>query len=286
MDIDSMIDFAVVRAEIRSGTNPDWISSRFNIAPVATMTEKRKKRNPGWTKEEEKYLRENYDKLPVPILSAQLHRSPEAIKIWLTRNKVPGASRAPGYLTGHKVAYALGTDIHSICLLDKRGLMPFEHLPGERGILRIHKVTFYRWAVNPNHWMYFKVKNMRDLHLRRLVELAQERWGDEWWTIGRAADYLGIPIGALNQSVRKGKVPGAVRWGNWWIRKSVAMQITIKPGKGSAKKNVQWSARADEFLLRAANQGMRISTIAKLMKWPHQRVYYRLHVLGYKCSPQ
>jgi len=161
-------------------------------------------------------------------------------------------------------------------------LIPFDVIPGERQILNIRKVTLYRWATRPNNWIYFRVRNMWDFHLKRLVIRAQEIWGDEWLTIGQAARLIGCDTKSLNMRINRGRIPEARKNGNWYLPKSVAAGITIYPGKGGAKAQKNKSretTKADEWLWKARYElGMTYEEIAARMKngWNERSVGYRL----------
>ena len=123
----------------------------------------------------------------------------------------------------------------------------------------------------------FKTAKMGDRYLARLVELAKGCWGDEWWTIGQVARYHHIDIRSVDARFSRGTLEG-IRWGNWYIRKSVATGLTFYRGKGGAVRT-EWSARADEFILKCHGEGLNCGDIGRLMKWPAQRVSYRLRLL-------
>jgi hypothetical protein len=176
------------------------------------------------------------------------------------------------------VGKALGTDIHTVMKLKKQGIMPMDVLPGIKGIMQIKRVSLYVWAINPDHWVYFKVKKMGDEHLQRLVVLAQSRWDDEWWSAGRVAAYHGINGRQLNAHILSGRMP-AVRWGNWFVKRSDAIGYHFRH-RGTGDTIRTWSPGADAFLLRArALWGPKWKMIGKMMKWPSGMAYYRYHCL-------
>jgi hypothetical protein len=239
-----------------------------------------------WSEEEEQFLRENLARLTIEELAAALGRTPEAIKIRLIKLRVPAKSKTPGYLTGLQAAKALGMDVKSIILLRRYGQMPVDQLPGQRHIMRISQLRLYMWAINPDHWMYFKVARMRDLHLKRLVQLAQAKWPDAWWTLGQAERALGLQRGVLNSKLHRGRLRHElVRWGNWWIRRSVALALVIKPCKYLRDGVNYYTPRHDAALLRLEAAGLRYEVIARLMKVPANRVPHRLRQLGILRRP-
>lgn len=261
MNIDFMIDLMVAEEK-----------------PLSPIKQRRR-----WTREEDEFLRENLGKLGFAGVAEVLGRSASAIKIHHTRKGIAAPSKRPGWLTGQNVARYLGVDIHTVMRWHQTGLMKFEIIPGVRGILNIRKVTLYRWATRPQHWIYFRVHQMRDFHLKRLVMRAQELWGDRWLTIGEAAEFLNCDSKSLNMRIHRGRIPEARKNRNWFIPASAIFGITIYPGKGGAKKAQQLKSRiitrADIWLLRAKYKlGMTNRAIAARMgpKWNEKRVASRL----------
>lgn len=239
-----------------------------------------------WTREEDEFIRNNIGSLGHDGVADFLGKSVNAVKIRRIRRGIPAASKRPGWLTGNDVSRYLGVDIHAVMKWHKNGLMKFEVLPGERGIMTIRQVTLYLWATRPQHWIYFRVKNMRDFHLKRLVMRAQEIWGDRWLTIGQAARLIGCNTKSLNMRVNRGRIPEARKNGNWFIPESVAKGITIYPGKGGARAQQERSrqnTRADQWMMHARYElSMSYVDIASRMgsAWNAKRVSNRLNVIG------
>lgn len=282
MSYDALIESIVSSAEIAAGIDPRWLPGRVSRPRIATPA---KIRPAPWRKDEIQFLQENITRLTIEEIANALRRSTNAVKIRQVRECIPAKSRQPGYLTGGQVCRVLGVDIHAVMKLSRRGLLPMEVLPGERGILRISKIRLYMWATNWRNWIYFTPAKMRDLHLRGLVELAQSRWGDEWWSTGKAAKHLGVTSNSLLAYIQRHKLPVS-RWYNWQILKSVVDTITIRPHKGSAQGSGT-TPRQDEFMLRAAREGKTCEEISRMMKWKNTKaVNHRLRVLGYRRTPQ
>lgn len=245
---------------------------------VATLPVYKPRPRP-WTAAEHEYLVENIGLMPIEEIAARLGRSVNGLHVRIVRKRIPVASKQAGWMTAYRAGRALGMDIHSVLRLYRSGIFPVEPIPGKT-ILRIRRVTLYRWAVNPENWIYFKVQNMTDRHLKRLVQLAQTRWGDAWWTVGQTAAHHGVGISAIDAAILRGKLP-AKRWGNWYVRRSEAERYAIAPGKGSNQAIIsakRWSKRADAFLLRARAEGRPYADIARMMKRKPKAVDYR-----YRC---
>lgn len=231
---------------------------------------------PRWTAAEDNFLVANLGWLSEAEIAAHLNRSVNAVHLrWFRDLKLPAPSRHPDIVTANRSAAMLGVDGHNVIKLINRGLLPARTLPGGRNIRVIRRVTLRCWVINPDHWPYFRPwqKTLPDPHLRRLVTLKMARWDDAWWTPGQAARHHRLATSSvINRRILTGELP-AIRWGNWWIKRSDVIQQTFFIGKGSA--GYVWSPRADEYLLAARAAGDTWASIARKMKWPRQRVAYR-----------
>lgn len=243
-ELDLLIDLAVTRAVAEAGVSP---------------------KNPPWSQEEIDYVKKNLQSMSLEEIGAVLGRSANAIKIKKVRLQMEPMSKKTGYLTGHGVAKALGVDIHSVMALKERGLMPLNVLPGQKGILQMKKIRLYMWAVNPEHWPYFKVNRMQDRHLARLVILAKSRWGDEWLRIGQAAKLLGTDHQTINSRINRGKL-SALDWGNWWIKRSTIDSVRIPHGKGGKGFSRVFTPAADQFLIKAISNGLTYASASRMMR--------------------
>ena len=280
MDVDALIDFCVAAGEMQGNGALEHIGRKFDtpLSVCAQNGVRKVQRRTEWTPEETAFVRQNLGPMTYEEIGKTLGRSGDAVKIRKARKMISAPSKRPGYLTGNQVARLFRVDIHSVMRWHKRKIMPFEILPGERGIMSVHIRTVYRWAVQPQNWIYFKADRVRDAHLRRLVALAQERWGDEWWTVGQVTDYFGLTDGLVQTHIQKGLLP-AVRWGNWWVRKSDAVNHAFYSGETRYKaRRRQYSPRADVWILRARDElEMSFPKIAMRMKgdWTPQQVQHR-----------
>lgn len=275
MPLDALIGLAISYGNAHGGRlrgadlRPLSVSQKTHVRPINM-------RMPPWTGEDLKFVQDNLAKLSVAEIGALLGRSANAIKIIVVRKGIPVASKQPGWLTGNAAARALGVDIHTILKLHHLGRLPMEVLPGPRGILRIKKITLYRWATRWQNWLYFKPRRMQNEHLRRLVELAQSRWTDEWWSVGKIAEYHHVDIRAVGAQIQRGKVE-CIRWGNWYTLRSVAVNLKFFKGKGYACQ--EWSPRADAFIIRARSEGIPWDDIGRMMGWNPKRAMYRYNSL-------
>jgi len=274
-NVDSLIEFAVINSQAESGVPAEWLVVNGAVRPSCDSRINRPAR---WTSEEDHFLVENLGYLTFEEIGAILGRTSLAIKIRQIRREIHSPSKRPGWMTGNDVVKALGTDIHSIIKMMKRGIMPMDILPGTKGIMQIKKIRFYIWAIKPDHWIYFKPPKMGDKHLQRLVLLAQSRWDDEWWNVGRVAAYHNTDNRQVNLHILAGRLP-AVRWGNWFVKRSDAIGYHFNHGRGSATAKT-WPPGADAFLLYARAMGLEWKTIGRMMKWPSKMACYRYHCLA------
>ncbi len=276
MNVDTLIDYAVAAGQVEAGTRADHALHGMSFR----LMWKSGARPQRWTEEEHNFLAANLGRLTLEELAVQMGRSRNALKVRFTRFHLPAPSKRIGYLTGNQIAKALGLDVHAVMKLHDRGLMPITNLAGPRHIMQISRIRLYMWAINPENWIYFRVENMVDRHLQRLVEIAQSRWEDEWWSTGQVAAFHGLKGGkanAVETRIMRGKLEGK-RWGNWWIKKSVAVSLHFYLGKGGATRR-DWSARADAFIVRAHAEGRTDAEMARMMKWSEKTVGYRRRCL-------
>jgi hypothetical protein len=283
MDIDQLVDLCAATGDLAGSSTLEHIRQHRAAPLVLCVSEppKQKCRRTVWTKTETEYLRDHLGKLSLAEIAQALGRSENAIHVRIVRKNIPNASKRPGYLTGNQVAKLFRVDIHSVMRWQKTGILEMEILPGMRGIMSVHIRMVYRWAVQPRNWLYFKAERIRDPHLRKLVFLAQSRWDDEWWTIGRAARYHGVHTRLVNLHIRSGKLDGT-QWGNWYLKKSDVVNYVFYTGKGAYRAAqmavTDWTPRADAWILRANDElGMTYAEIAGRMKgaWTAKRVCYR-----------
>jgi hypothetical protein len=266
-------------------------------APAPWVLEPTRPRDPWsnrWTAEEERFVVAHVGVLSHDQIGEALGRSAAAIHIRITRRQLPAASRRPGWLTGNQVARILGVDIHAVCAMHKRGILQFVVLPGPRKILNIRQVALHSWAVNPEHWIYFKVEKITDPYLNRLVELARSRWEDAWWTTEQVTAYHGlvprphprqngkIALSASNlveKHILDGILPGK-RWGNWYVKRSDAVAHVFRTGKGSSRP-YPWTPRADAWILRARDElGLSWEALGRTMRGPcHETIRKRYYAL-------
>jgi hypothetical protein len=196
--------------------------------------------------------------------------------------------RAPGYISCNKIAKILGVDSHKPPTWVDLGILKGEPIPYDYGTLkrRVKIEDFKRWLIKPTSWVYFDVKRIRIKSFRRLVELAQQRWGDEWWTTRQAADYLGTTTNLVLQQIKRGRINGfqAIgldrirnpRWAFWFVRRSEILKYRM-PNRSDSNN---FTPSADEFMLKARIEwGLSPAVIAKMMKRDKRSVENRIRFL-------
>ena len=265
--VDALIESVVAQAGLESGIAPAVLAARgMRVMPVMVGEYRRSGWANRWTPEEEKFLREQIGLMSDAEIGAALGRSAFAIKIHRQRKGIPAHSRRPGWLTGNGAAKLMGVDVHNVMRLCRRGLLPHQVMPGERGILMVREAVLYRWAVNPMNWVYFRQEKVRDARLRRMLELKQARWDDEWWTIGQAAAWHGADDKVLNNAFHDGRLRGR-QWGNWWVLRSEATRpgVHFWRGKGS-NVTVEWSEAMDAFMVLGRAVGISCNALDRMTR--------------------
>ena len=178
----------------------DWIVLSSKAEAARETTHGRK-----WTEEEDQYLRDHLGWLTDDEMGAELGRSRLGVHLrWSRDLHLPSPSKAPDVITANRAAEMLGIDVHKTAGWVDMGLIPGRVMPAGRKIRLINRVSFMVWACSPKNWVYFNPKKVKDLHLKRLLQLKQKRWADEWWTTAQVFKYHGMDALAVNMYVHKG----------------------------------------------------------------------------------
>ncbi len=233
-----------------------------------------------WTDEEDRFLVDNLGVIPEEEIARALGRSANAVHLRWTRLGLPAPSKNPEYIVARNISEALGMDSKAAMRWVDLGLLPGRRLPLGSVVRIVRRVTFLRWFINPRNWIYFRLgEHIQDPHLRRLLELKKERWGDEWWTPGQVAAYHGVDHRDVNRYIHAGKL-AATKWGNWWILKSEATRpdLVFYKGKGCGPDR-HWPESLDVFVVLARAVGLSYHSIADLTKTGRSSVPFRLRSL-------
>lgn len=296
--IDELVELSALEGEIESGVSVDIAGARSPLGRRGAINARRRAEDPDeerptnapWSAEEEKFLKNNLGKMTLAEIGEALGRSEHAVKIRFTKNGYPAPSKHPDELTNLQMARIIGKCGKSTAMMLERGLIPYRELPtdSDRLIRIVKERDFVRWLINPESWIYFKIERMQPGHYRRLVELAQERWPDEWVTTGQAAEIWGTKgrnCQVINRRIREGFFESARRWGNWWLLRSEveAKKDDFWPGMGSPGfERGDWTLAGDAFLLLAHGVGITPEIIARMMETYANRPECRLKYLATK----
>lgn len=236
-------------------------------------------RNPGWTPEEDLFLKANIAMMTDAEIGEALGRSEIAVHLrWSRDLHLPCRSKHPDVITANLAAEMLGIDAHKTAYWVDCGLIPGRLMPGARKMRLIRKVDFRRWVLNPMNWVWFDPKKVRDPELKHMLNLRAARWGDEWWTTRQVADYHGAYPKAVEQQIIRGtlhsfRLPVSLGgrdhnryWSNHFVLKSEAVRAVFYRGKGNHKRCI-FTPAADAWLLKARDElGMTFIEIGRTMK--------------------
>lgn len=310
--LDLLVESAVIHGQLKAGVSPAVVASRTSLKALvpAAARDFVQGCSPAWTQAEDDFLRQHLGRLHEAEIARRLGRTVIAVHLrWKRDLRLPAPSKSPDVLTANQIANGMGMDLHTVASWIDRGLLPGRRLPMKDVTRVVGRVAFLCWLVNPENWPLFKPErvggNAPMLHrgaqcydqafwakARRLVELAQARWGDEWWTTRQAADYHGVDSQDVHRYIQLGRLSGVhvrnlsgrhghPRWSPWFVRRSEVQQLVFKFGKGSGHE-LPWSEPADVFLILAKAIGLSTNAINAMCGYTTQRISYRLGFLRNK----
>ena len=271
-DLDMLILTAISSAEVSDGKSIDLPAALFGAQRVS-------RRPPRWSKEEDEFLRRNLGRLSDEQIGQALGRTAVAVNLrWKRELHLPAPSKHPDFLTAHKASKLLGIEKRKVAFWCETGLIPHQLVNGRRMHI-ISRVTFERWVITPENWIYFDWQKIQDPRLRRLCELRAARWGDEWWTTRQVARYYGVDTKTVTQQINRRTLPAVQcsisrsgrrqrgqerHWTLWYVRKSDAIAAKINRGRGGSRP---WrpTPRAQAWMLKAYSMGMPCTGIARSM---------------------
>ena len=249
-----------------------------------------------WNTYEDDFLRQNLGILTEEQMAEYLGRSPMAVHLrWERDLNLPAPSRNPDYYTANQASLVLGlTSVHPIVHWCRVGLIKYRLMAGLRGMLLIKRSDLTAWVVNPDNWVYIDWERITDPHLRRLCELRQARWGDEWLTTVEAAKLRCVEATVFARLCKQGKINGIQipsRSGRnfsgsstlWYLRRSEAMTVVIIRGKGTHRSI--FTPRAVDWMMRATLAGLGPTAVWRTMggqrKWARATVdhHIRMYVI-------
>jgi hypothetical protein len=293
-DLSTLIDLVVSDAELVTGRKAGWMMAQgASVRPVLGKPSGKPAR---WTTKEDDFLRENRPYMSVQEIAQALGRPDNAVKVRATRLGAKTPRHAPGYISGNQIAHLLGIDSHKPPTWIDLGVLQGELFPYPGRVnRRVKTCVFRRWLIKPTSWVYFDVKRIKNNSVRRLVELAQEKWGDEWLNTRQAADLLKCTSSDICRQIKLGRLYGyhaigmdrrrEFRWAYWFVRRSDVEKLNIPKGRGAPKKSRIWTDRADAFILHAKDAlNLRHIDIARMMKRTEKQIQYRYKVLRKAAS--
>jgi len=268
-EMDNLMDTIVAGAMLDHGASPNKL-----VAQGGFVRGKNKRQAVNmrilWKKSEDQYLREHLGKVPFEEISRTLGRSENALKVRIGRK---------GY---------------TLSLIAKNwfrlGILPGQIANTKNSYVAIINMQdLKRWVTRPEHWPYLKVERMQPGYLRRLVEKAQARWGDEWLSTRQVAEMHGLPDAkTVMVDIKKGRLPAiqcphmdgrhAGGWAYWFVRKSDALVYDHRIYTQGPVKD-WYTDRAQAFLVKLIAENKRSGEAARLMKQDQRYLSYKMHVL-------
>jgi hypothetical protein len=267
------------------------ISLNFDLTALITnslkvgMAHALSRKAPRWSEKDLAQVKELLPYYSPKILGPMLGRSEDAIKIVRQRQHIKASSKSEGWLTANRVMRLLGMpDARPVIGWIKKGLVLGHRIAGDDTWM-VHEISLRRWIVSPRSWVYFDTTRIQDSHLARLVELAQERWGDEWLTTRQVADLKGTSTRQIGQSIFRGAIPaihvvgkdgrhGNAAWSFWAIKRSDAEAWLFKPPA------FDLTDRMHAFILLAGAIGLSGTNIASLTRVSHSTASVRFQMMN------
>ena len=287
--LEALLDVLVSQAELASGATPEMVAAAGGKIGPCMGLEMHVARRRRWTEEEDRVLEEHLGIWTEEQIGRALGRSACAVKIrWKRELHLQAPSKHPAILTARNVARVLGVDEHKASSWVDKGILPGTAMAGGRLIRRIQKVDFLRWALNPKNWIWFDIRKVPDMRMRRLMEKRAERWGDEWWTSRQVADYYGVDVQDVKRQIKMGKLCGVQAkmrggrskdpaWANWLILRSEATKAGFVIRKtGTSGRDPIISEEGEAFMLLAYAVGCSLNAIGRLQKVDAQTVANRM----------
>jgi hypothetical protein len=267
------------------------ISLNFDLTALITnslkvgMAQAPSRKAPLWSEKDLNLVRELLPYHSPKVVGQMLGRSEDAIKIIRQRQHIKASSKSEGWLTANRVMRLLGMpDARPVIGWIKKGLVLGHRIAGDDTWM-VHEISLRRWVVSPRSWVYFDTSRIQDPHLVRLVELAQERWGDEWLNTRQVADLKGTTPRQIGQSIFRGAIPAIhivgkdgrhenAAWSFWAVKRSDAEAWQFKP------PTFDISDRMHAFILLAGAIGLSGMNIAKLTGVSHSTTSDRFQIMN------
>ena len=251
------------------------ISVNYDLSTLITntlkvgMAQAPSRKAPRWSEKDLNRIKELLPFYSPKVVGQILGRSEDAIKIIRQRQKIKASSKSEGWLSANRVMRLLGMpDARPVMGWIKKGLVLGHQIQGDDTWM-VHEISLRRWIVSPISWLYFDTEKIQDPHLARLVELAQEHWGDEWLTSRQVADLKGTMTRQVGQTIFRRQLPAVHivgkdgrhengKWAFWGVKRSDAEAWQFKPPAYNPMD------RRHAFILLASAIGLSCMTIGKM----------------------
>ncbi len=303
-DIAALIAEAIVEGRLASGEHPARVLATAQTEEEGRVARKailhgvtrnaRYQRQPNWTSEELQFLDAHAATMSVQQIAAALGRSPNSVKVKRVRRGLPSVTRNPDYYSARDIALMLGVSCSKTVTrwIEEGRIKPMD-VELDCGWSLVPWERIARFAVNPDNWVLFDTKRVKDPRLCRLIALRQDRWQDAWLTTKEAAAWYntqhpGMPLvepSDIRHVIARGRLTGVQKGvGNssWFVRRSHLVDFVIyKGGKGAAKR-VRLSADAIEYLLLAQALGITKRAIAANMGLACEQTIYNYLAIARK----
>lgn len=199
----------------------------------------------------------------IAVIAADLGRTVVAVRLKVRRHPdLFCPTKRNGCMNARRVGFLLGKDGKEIGQMVERGIIPGYVIPGMT-IYSIPTKGLKAWMLNPENWIYFDMERVTDPILKHILLIRRANWGDEWWKIGKVCDYHHLVNSTpVNNRIRDGKVPSARRWGNWYMKKSDALNLHFFDNwkiRTITQKNAQ------RFSILAYSAGVPTERIAEML---------------------
>jgi len=292
--IDKLVNDAVKHGDYFTGAS----NGEAQVVPPVVVYRTTGKRPPmrkvrKWTEKDDAIMRDNYGKKTIAEIAAMLERSTSVVTNRSSYLGLAKTQRRPGYYNVPEAAGMLGVKNSKVGSWIEKEIIPgVVDMLGTRRFRRIRVETFERWVLSPKNWVHFSVRKIQDGRLKRLAEMRQKRWGDEWLSLAQAASVMNLKPIYLSKCLQDGLLPAAVKvncYGNlnksgrWLVLKSEAeaTRKQVRPLRGPGPNNRPWSDGANAFIILAAAAGCRPASIAKKVgnNWSYSTIWkyiYRL----------
>src|SRR4030042_63260 len=162
-----------------------------------------------WTEAEDKLLRRLHGHITDSEIGEILGRSKIAVELrWKRDLHLPAPMTDPAYISARKIADALGADNHKSPMWIDLGIMPGEYLPRMDNQLhrRVLIHDFIEWLQDPQNWVWFNIDKVKDEGLRKIIQVAKEKWGDEWWKTTQVAEYHHVTSKDVLRYIKLGRI--------------------------------------------------------------------------------